>query len=198
MNLTSHEGGNVITIELKPFERDDFPRLIGWIKTPEFLLQWAGPIFNFPLSESELDIYLRGSQEDPPIRKIYKVMNTADRRVIGHIELNDIDLRNKSATVCRVLVGEPSLRKKGIGLQMLRKILEIGFNQLGLHRMDLVVFDFNQAAIKCYERAGFRMEGHIREARKIGSEYWSLYQMSILEHEWKAKKFESQENRTPH
>ncbi|OGP78501.1 MAG: hypothetical protein A2V86_15630 [Deltaproteobacteria bacterium RBG_16_49_23] len=182
------QGGGVITIELKPFERIDFSRLTGWIKTPEFLLQWAGPIFNYPLNEPQLEIYLRGSQEDPSLRKIYKVMNTADRRVIGHIELNNIDLRNKAATVCRVLVGEPSERRKGSGLQMVRKILEIGFDQLGLHRMDLVVFDFNQAAIKCYEKAGFRKEGHIREARKIGTKYWSLYQMSILEHEWRSKR----------
>jgi RimJ/RimL family protein N-acetyltransferase len=114
------------------------------------------------------------------------VINTANRSVIGHIELNNIDLLNKSATVCRVLIGESPIRNKGIGLQMLRKILEIGFDRLGLHRLDLVVFDFNQAAVKCYEKAGFKQEGHIREARKIGSEYWSLYQMSILEDEWRS------------
>lgn len=177
---------HVIPIELKPFERDDFSRLIDWVKTPEFLLQWSGPVFHFPLDESQLDTYLKESLEVPPTRKIYKVLNTSDRTVIGHIELNGIDLRNKLATVCRVLVGESSLRKKGIGLQMLRKVLEIGFDRLGLHRIDLVVFDFNHAAIKCYEKAGFRKEGHLREARKIGDDYWSLYQMSILEDEWRS------------
>lgn len=192
------KGSGVITIELKPFEKIDFPRLIGWIKTPEFLLQWAGPIFNYPLDEPQLEIYLRGSQEDPPIRKIYKVMNTADRRVVGHIELNNIDLRNKAATICRVLVGDPSERRKGTGLQMVRRVLETGFDELGLHRIDLLVFDFNRVAIKCYEKAGFIKEGHIREARKNGNEYWSLYQMSILEHEWKTQKFKPQESRIPH
>jgi RimJ/RimL family protein N-acetyltransferase len=183
---------------LKPFEKDDFSRLIGWVKTPEFLLQWAGPIFHFPLDESQLDTYLKDTLEDPPMRKIYKVLNTADRRVIGHIELNGIDLRNKMATICRVLVGEPSERRKGTGLQMVRKVLEIGFDELGLHRIDLLVFDFNRVAIQCYEKAGFIKEGRIREARKIGNEYWSLYQMSILEHEWKAQKFKPQESRIPH
>jgi RimJ/RimL family protein N-acetyltransferase len=179
---------DVVTIELKPFERNDFSRLIDWVKTPEFLLQWAGPIFHFPLDESQLDDYLKATLENPPFRKIYKALNSADGSVIGHIELNNIDLLNQSGTVCRVLIGEPSLRNKGIGLQMLRRILEIGFDGLGLHRLDLVVFDFNQTAIKCYEKAGFKQEGHIREARKIGNKYWSLYQMSLLEHEWRLKK----------
>lgn len=177
----------MITIELKPFERTDFSRLIGWVQTPEFLLQWAGPIFHYPLDEPQLDIYLRRSQEDPPLRKIYKALNVADRRVLGHIELNDIDLKNRAATICRVLLGEPSERGKGIGLQMVRKVLEIGFDQVGLHRIDLLVFDFNLPAVKCYEKAGFVKEGHIRQARKIGNEYWSLYQMSILEPEWRLK-----------
>ena len=88
-------------------------------------------------------------------------MNIHDKGVVGHIELNDIDMRNNSATVCRVLVGEPSLRGKGIGIQMLRRLLQIGFDGLGLHRIDLVVFDFNRAAIKCYEGVGFVKEGRL-------------------------------------
>jgi RimJ/RimL family protein N-acetyltransferase len=176
----------MIEIELKPFERIDVERLISWIKSPEFLLQWAGPIFRYPLDEAQLDSYIQGSEGTQPVRKIFKGVNIHDKAVVGHIELNDIDMRNNSATVCRVLVGEPSLRGKGIGIQMLRRLLQIGFDGLGLHRIDLVVFDFNRAAIKCYEGVGFVKEGRLRESRRIGNEYWSLYQMSILEHEWRS------------
>jgi RimJ/RimL family protein N-acetyltransferase len=176
----------MIEIELKPFEWIDVTRLISWIKSPEFLLQWAGPIFQYPLDEAQLEKYFQGSEGTQPVRKIFKGVNTHDKGVVGHIELNDIDMRNNSATVCRVLVGEPSLRGRGIGIQMLRRVLQIGFDGLGLHRIDLVVFDFNNAAIKCYEKVGFVKEGHLRESRRIGNEYWSLYQMSILEHEWRS------------
>ena len=173
-------------IELRPFERNDFARLIGWIKSPEFLLQWAGPNFSYPLNEAQLEEYIQGSEGDQPIRRIFKAVNINTNAVVGHVELNNIDLRNKSARICRVLVGKPSLRGRGIGTQMMRRLLKIGFNQLGLHRIDLVVFDFNKAAIKCYEKLGFVKEGHLREVRRIGSEYWSLYQMSILEREWRS------------
>jgi RimJ/RimL family protein N-acetyltransferase len=47
-----------------------------------------------------------------------------------------------------------------------------------------VVFDFNQAAIACYKRAWFTIEGRLREARRVGEEYWTLYLMSLLESEW--------------
>ncbi len=175
----------MIEIDLVPFERRDFARLKRWITSPEFLLQWAGPVFDYPLNDAQLENYIRGAELNPPLRRIYRVEDRSSRKVIGHIELDHIDPRNKSATVCRVLVGEPSLRRKDVGTRMVRKLLAIGFEKMGLHRMDLVVFDFNEAAIRCYEKAGFVREGCVRESRKMGNEYWTLYQMSILEQEWR-------------
>ena len=171
-------------ITLKPFGRSDFSRLIAWVKSPAFLLQWAGPIFNYPLDNVQLEKYINGSEENFFKRKIFKVIRTDTNEVVGHIELNDIDEKNKSAALCRVLIGKPSLRGKGIGTQMVTRLLTIGFDHSGLHRIDLVVFDFNMAAINCYKRAGFTIEGHLRDARRLGDQYWSLYQMSILAPEW--------------
>lgn len=84
----------------------------------------------------------------------------------------------------RVLIAD-GRRGRGTGHAMVRALLELGFGELCLHRIDLFVFDFNVAAIACYEKAGFVREGYIREARRMGMSYWSLYQMSILENEWR-------------
>ena len=54
-----------------------------------------------------------------------------------------------------------------------------------LHRIDLRVFDFNQAAIAAYERVGFKKEGLLRDACKVGEAYWSAWVMSMLEDEWR-------------
>ncbi len=67
---------------------------------------------------------------------------------------------------------------------MINKILYIAFDGLGLHRVSMGVFDFNASAIRCYEKAGFIKEGLLRDARKHGDEYWSLWEMIILEDEW--------------
>jgi RimJ/RimL family protein N-acetyltransferase len=98
--------------------------------------------------------------------------------------LGNIDRRNKSARVGKVLVGDKNVRGKGIGQLMMVEILKVAFDELKLHRVSLGVFDFNVAAIACYEKAGFIKEGLIRDSRKIGDEYWSLWEMSILENEW--------------
>ena len=174
-------------IALRPFARADFARLIGWIPSPEFLLQWAGPAFTFPLDTTQLERYLLEAEGDAPSRMIFTAVEADTGTAVGHIELARIDRRNRSATLSRVLIGEIGRRGQGAGLEMVRRVLRVGFEQLRLHRIDLVVFDFNRSAIACYERAGFVKEGCLREARRFGEEYWSLVQMSILETEWPAR-----------
>lgn len=166
-------------IELKPFERSHFPQLINWVQSPAFLLQWAGSSFQYPLDDEQLDKY----KKDPTILA-YSVYQKGTGKVIGHISLARIDQTNKSARVGRVLVGDPNVRGKGIGELMVNETLRIAFDELKLHRVSLGVFDFNLAAIACYEKVGFKKEGLLRDTCKFEDEYWSLWEMSMLEHEW--------------
>jgi RimJ/RimL family protein N-acetyltransferase len=175
-------------IELQTFKREDFARLMGWAVSPEFVLQWAGSGFVYPLDVAQLEEYIRGAETDPPLRKIYRAVDTETGAVVGHIELNNISYLHRFASVSRVLVGEASARGQGVGEQMMRRVMEIGFERLGMHRLELVVFDFNAPAIRLYEKVGFVKEGHIREARRLGDDYWSHYVMSILEREWRGRK----------
>lgn len=171
-------------VELRKFTREDFPSLIEWITSPALLYQWAGTIFSFPLTPRQLENYMREAEGREPSRLIYTVVDEVTKENIGHIELNSIDRKNRSACICRVLVGPERQRGRGIGQEMMRKILRVGFEDLDLHRIELNVFDFNQSAIACYEKAGFIREGLHRDVRRIGGEYWSLYRMSMLKDEW--------------
>jgi RimJ/RimL family protein N-acetyltransferase len=171
-------------VELKYFERSDFNQLIKWIDSPEFLLQWGGPAFDYPLNVEQLEKYIKNANCDNSEILIYKVIDTDTGDVIGHISLGKIDRKNKSARIGRVLVGDNSARGKGIGQQMIMEILKIAFDDLHVHRVSLGVFDFNISAIACYEKAGFLKEGLHRDSSKNGEEYWSLWEMSILENEW--------------
>lgn len=170
-------------IELRSVTADDFDRLIQWVESPSFLLRWAGPVFSYPLDTAQLSEHIAEAKKEEPIRRPYKAV-TDDEEMVGYVELNDIDRRNASASVSRVIVSLDK-RGRGYGTAMIRKLLEIGFRTFGLHRIDLRVFDFNDGAIECYEKAGFSREGVLRDARKHEDEYWTLVQMSVLEDEWR-------------
>jgi RimJ/RimL family protein N-acetyltransferase len=175
-------------ITLKYFVPSDFQTLIQWVDSPAFLLQWAGSSFHYPLTEAQLAEYVRDANQEGSTKLIFSVVHEETNKVIGHISLTKIDQRNKSARIGRVLVGDQRFRGQGIGELMIQKILEIAFNQLKLHRVNLGVFDFNFAAIACYEKAGFTKEGFLRDTCKYEDTYWSQWEMSILEGEWMEQK----------
>lgn len=162
-------------ILLEKFDRSDFDRLISWIDSEESMIQFSGPIFNYPISHEQLDKYLKADS-----RLVYKAINTGSGEIIGHAELNNIDNKNKCARICRILIGDKQNRNKGFGKAIIKELIRIGFHDLQLHRLDLGVFEFNQQAIKCYKDCGFEIEGLLKDTTKMGDEYWSIYNMSII------------------
>ncbi|WP_246941528.1 GNAT family N-acetyltransferase [Bacillus pinisoli] len=177
-------------IKLEYFNQDDFHQLKSWVTSPEFNVQWSGDYFQFPLEDEQLSKYIKGVNTPESNTYIFKVIDIESGTSIGHIALSKIDRKHLSARVGKVLVGDPSYRGKGIGEQMIREVLHFAFDQLQLHRVCLGVFDFNEGAIACYEKAGFQKEGLLRDYRKVGQEYWSIWEMSILEDEWRSQKAE--------
>jgi RimJ/RimL family protein N-acetyltransferase len=175
-----------VCIRLEPFTEADIDRLIDWVPSEEFLRQWAGPGFDFPLGREQLKDHLAKAALENPDRLIYKTVDAKTGEVVGHGEILSIDRQNRSATIGRILVGPPEMRGRGVGQQIVGELLGIAFRDLSLHRLVLRVLDFNKGAIRCYENAGFRQEGLLRDVYKMGDEYWSLCVMSILEEEWRA------------
>ena len=173
-------------IELQVFADQDIDRLLGWIDSREFLMQWAGPGFSFPLDSDQFREHLLQTGGPDPKLMAFKMVDTASQAMVGYLELAGIDRSSRTAMLARILVGPKELRGNGIGTQAVRAVLRIAFGQLGLHRVGLGVFDFNRSAIACYEKAGFRHEGVLRDARSVGGEYWSLCVMGILESEWRS------------
>ncbi|MGH0429700.1 GNAT family N-acetyltransferase [Bacillus hominis] len=171
-------------IKLEKFTRSDFKQLINWIDSEEFLIQWSGNAFIYPLNEKQLERYTRNANYENANTLAFKVIDEETAKVIGHISLGQIDNINKSARIGKVLVGDTNMRGRSIGKQMMKSVLHIAFHELKLHRVTLGVFDFNTSAIACYEKLGFVKEGLLREARKVGDTYWNLWKMSMLEYEW--------------
>ena len=172
-------------IELRYFEKADFKQLIDWIETAELMLQWGGPSFVFPLNEFQLQEYLKDANGKSSSSYIYSVVDAETKKLIGHISITRIDCNNRSGRIGRVLVGDPDAKGKGICGQMMQQVLNTAFDELKLHRVTLGVFDFNKPAIACYEGTGFQKEGLMRDHQKFGDDYWSLWEMAILEDEWR-------------
>jgi RimJ/RimL family protein N-acetyltransferase len=172
-------------VSLRYFNRADFAQLLEWSGDAEFLLQWAGPQFRHPLSPAQLDRYLASANDlNVSERLIYTVVHGRTSRAVGHLSITHIDRVNRSCRFSGALLGDPAMRGRGIGTRMLMKALGICFGPLGMHKASLRVLEFNAVAIRSSIKAGFRIDGVLRDAHRCGDRYWSLLEMSILEREW--------------
>jgi RimJ/RimL family protein N-acetyltransferase len=106
-----------------------------------------------------------------------------DNRPIGEIGLFGIDWIHRNAYL-GISIGEREEWGKGYGTDAVRVILRHAFTEINLHRVSLTVFDYNQRAIRAYEKAGFRTEGRQRGYLKREGQRWDLIYMGILRREW--------------
>ena len=65
-------------------------------------------------------------------------------------------------------------------------MVDHAFGTLGLHRIALYVFEFNERAIRAYRRCGFVIEGRSRESIWRDGRWWDELAMSVLESDWRA------------
>lgn len=174
-------------IHLEPFGPDDFQQLINWIDTEELLIKWSGSLFSFPLTIESMRWYLRDTNvAGESDAFVYKAVETETGEAVGHISLGGISWKNRSSRISRVLVS-PEATQKGICQQMTKAVLKIGFEELGLHRIGLGVYENNKAALNCYLKSGLKFEGVARDILWYNGEFLSMVEMAILEDEWRAQ-----------
>lgn len=110
------------------------------------------------------------------------VVDRASGQCVGEAVLNDWNDGNRS---CNFRTGlGPRGRNRGLGTEATRMIVGYGFEQLGLHRIELEVYAFNPRARHVYESVGFVVEGVLRGALRWDGGWIDATVMSILAPEW--------------
>jgi RimJ/RimL family protein N-acetyltransferase len=136
------------------------------------------------MSKEEIEHFFR-SRLLSPDALAYAIHVRETDRLIGLTTFSALDADNGSA-LFHITIGERDAWGRGYGTETAELMLEHAFSRLGLHRVALSVFSFNQRAIRSYEKAGFRIEGRLREAIWRDGRYWDEVQMGALSSEWLA------------
>jgi len=171
-------------IKLEKFEFGDSTRLIGWIPDVEFLMQWAGPQYSFPLTPEQLGITYQASQGKKPKVYMFRAVETKTSSIIGHIELINVNHTNKSGTLARVLIGLPEARKQGSGQKIITLALAYGFHKLHLEEIELGVYPFNKPAIALYKKLGFKKYKEVTYKTDFPARFHQIERMNLKKDTW--------------
>ena len=87
-------------------------------------------------------------------------------RLVGTCAFSQLDADNGSS-LYHITIGEKDAWGQGYGTEATQLMLDHAFGTLGLHRIALFVFEFNERAIRTYKRCGFVSKGG-RASRSSG------------------------------
>ena len=123
--------------------------------------------------------------EDRAVVVRFAVIELATGDLAGEAVMSGIDLHNRRAEIGLVL--RPACRGRHLGTDVVRVLCHYGFSVRGLHRIQITTLADNQAMIAAAVRAGFVLEGTMRETAWLDGAFADGVMFSQLASEWLAR-----------
>jgi len=128
--------------------------------------------------------WLEALAQLPRNRFIFLIENN-NQAPIGLLGLNNGKPNYAKAEIWYKL--HPDFWAKGYATEAVKLILDFGFNQLQLHRIEAGCAVGNIGSIRVLEKAGFTKEGHTRKLLPIRGKWHDNFGFAILEEDWQNK-----------
>lgn len=120
-----------------------------------------------------------------PGRKSYNrwvIVRKTDARPIGTCGYHQWLSTQRRAEIGYDL--EKASWRQGIMTEALQAMLRYGFEEMGLNRVEALVYFENHASVRLLERLGFRKEGLLRQYFRRGDTFYDHWLLSLLKVEW--------------
>jgi ribosomal-protein-alanine N-acetyltransferase len=167
-------------LTLREFTRDDFDAVHHYASDPMVVkyMTWG------PNTRAETRRFIEKNVQSQIVkpRTSYGLAITFEDNVIGGCGLTIHSLSDGRAEIGYCLRRENW--GKGLGTLVATTLIEFGFKELGLHRIEAKSDTENHASYRIMEKNNMQREGILREEKNIRGEWRDSYIYSILEHEW--------------
>lgn len=173
-NQPTIETARLRLVQLGPEHLDD---LWEELNDPESA-RLTGTTATFTIEQARAHLARLPGKDD---RADFAVLRLEDGTFLGEAVLNELDAENEAMNF-RIALNR-SAREQGYGTEATRAVADFGFDRVGLHRISLSVFAFNQRAKRVYEKVGFVEEGRLRESLLWEGERHDEILMALLKHE---------------
>jgi aminoglycoside 6'-N-acetyltransferase len=158
-DLRGHE------LALRPLAEADGPELRRIHETPEVAAWWDPPEDDFPWDEPEATRWTI----------------VVDGAVAGLIQFTE-ELEPKYRQAAIDVFVDPALHGRGIGAEAVRRVVRHLIDERGHHRITIDPAVDNVAAVRAYEKAGFRTVGVMRRSERDadGRGWHDSYYMELV------------------
>lgn len=170
-------------VRLTALRGDDARQFAEWYENAEFSRLFDSSAA-MPKSDRDMEKYIDEAIRDRN-RYSFAIRLHYSDDLIGVIEIDSVQWTHGSAWVA-IGIGDQAHRNKGYGVEAMQLALKFAFHELNLHRLQLTVFDYNEPAVRLYERLGFVREGTFREALHRDGRRYDMHLYGLLATDWNA------------
>ena len=162
-------------IKIRKHLEKDIPYRVKWLSNPnvnKFIGDELGQKTNLQKEKEWFANYLKNRN-----KKFFTICDNS--KPIGFIGLSNISKPNKNADLF-IAIGEDDYRGKGIGKIAMKWIIDYGFNNLKLHKINLGVIKDNVPAVNLYKFLGFVIEGEMKDEVFYKGKFYNFLSMAIF------------------
>ena len=167
---------------LREFKEDDWPQVHEYGSDAEVVMYLPfGP--NTKLDTKEfINKVMARQKEQPRISYSFALVHQLDNKLIGSCRIQITNVEYKEGEIGYVL--NRNYWNKGYMTEAAKKVVEFGFEDLGLHRVYATCDPANSGSYRVMEKIGMQREGYLREYKRFKGVWRDFLLYSILEREW--------------
>lgn len=116
---------------------------------------------------------------------VFSVLDGADDRYLGQIGIHQIHARSRVGRLGVVIAARGDMGK-GYGSAAIHAVIAHAFGPLALHKLWVMMFAHNLRTRGICERAGFQLEGVLREEYFHAGGWHDMVRLSLLAREYRS------------
>ncbi len=170
-------------IMLREYRTEDIADIRKWVNDVKST-RYLSSIFWLPQSYENTEDFVRGMVQGSGNAANFVIARKDDLAYLGQIDLLGINWKLRCGTIGIVVASEEE-RSHGVGAEAIGLMLRYAFQTLNLERVELELDMDNARALRCYQKAGFVLEGVKRHAYFSEGHFDDMGVMSVLAEDWR-------------
>lgn len=163
------------TITLGPLVAADAQAMFSWLNDPA-IARSNGEVR--PTDGQGFSAWFNAVGKDRT-RVYFAIRPKGGQRLLGYLTILDLHPLFRSAEL-GITIGAAADRGQGHGAEAVRLAMDYCWRQLDLQRLTMRIYGPNPAALRCYQKAGFTVEGVLRRAAYFDGERVDVTLMGAL------------------
>jgi RimJ/RimL family protein N-acetyltransferase len=169
-------------VKLAPLQPEHVVHFYTWLRDPE-VIAYSLSAFQRMKTTAQIDQWFAATLAQANTLNLGSYREETNA-LIGYAGLSGISVTNQSAEYF-IFIGERAAWGKGVGTAVTKQIVHLGFTSHQLNRIMLTVSELNTGGLKAYTKAGFVVEGRLRQAACRQGVFHDKIVMSVLKAEWR-------------